>query len=385
MNVTRSNPARSALAVVVVTLLSACGPNPGELGYLGHARFDIPLEGRASRMPIAEGVVVDLSIYDESGNCIDLFSLGACPDFETPFSLVSSNTDVVEVSLLASDDGLTNHRVHALRPGHVELIVKDAVGTFVDFLPLEVATPAMLAVTDMSYAFGWARALPSDIGVPTAIEVPLRIGVADLAGRMLLTGTTKHAHVDVREEAPGFAVGADEPEPVESGFGTVIVNGGELAELPAETPLGVVSLTESDLLRLRASEPGRIRVEIPTLQESLVPLSLRVTATNVSTGTLAIDVVESDLDQGNLNRALLCARHSVDGELQAGWPYDWQVPAGFTTAPVGHTSRSGGSNRCIVSAWDRSTSVDERSEVFRVSFGALSAEIPASLVGGYAE
>jgi hypothetical protein len=370
---------------VVAPLATACGPNPGELGYIGYVRYDVALEGRASRMPLAEGVEVDITIYDESGTCIDLFSFGGCPDFVAPFSLRSTNADVVETSIVSSPDGFTTHRLRTVRPGHVELHVIDAEGTFVDFLPLEVATPAMLAVSDMSYAYGWARALPPDVGIPTGIEVPLRIGVATIDGRMLLMGTQMHAHIDVREEAPGFAIGPDAPdEPPNTGFGTVTVDDDELPALLAETPLGRVPESERDHFAVRAREPGVIRVEIPSMREAIAPLSLRIASSNVSMGLLSIDVVESDLKNGVLDRVLLCARHAIDGNLQVGWPYEWQVPEGYTSQAVSHRSMRGGGNRCIVSTWDRSTSVDERSEVFGVSFGALGAEIPASVAAAHA-
>jgi hypothetical protein len=198
-------------------------------------------------------------------------------------------------------------------------------------------------------------------------------------------GSPMHVHVDVREEATGFAVGPDQPEREDEG-GLISFNPPPSSpELPAESPLGVVPSSEGDHVLVRASEPGRIRVEIPSQRESIVPLSLRMSSSNISMGAIGIDVVESELDGNQLGRAVLCARHTIDGDLQAGWLYEWQVPDGFSSQSIGHASESGSGNRCIVSDWDRATSVDERSEIFRVSFGALSAEIPASLAMGFAE
>lgn len=367
-----------ALAVVVT---SACGPNPGELGYLGNARYDVRLEGRVSRMPIAVGTSVTLDLYDETGDCYALF--GGCPDFTPPFGVVTSNADVFTVSQTTTVNGSSTHVLTAVDVGRAELFVTDAEGELVDFLPLEAARPSSIAVTDMSYALGYARALPADIGIPTSFEVALRIGVADLNGRMLLTGTTSHAHVEVREAAAGLAVGPDEPK----SDATSLFGGDDdatLPPLPAESPLGVVDGTASDHLRVLATEPGRLRVEIPSLSAAIAPLSQRVSGGNVSTGSIGIDVIESDLDNGTLSSAVLCARHSVDDVEQAGWPYDWQGPSGFVIAPAGHESKTGGVNRCVTVQWDASTSFDARTESFSVSFGALSAEVPASLVAAHA-
>jgi len=367
------------LAVVVIT---ACGPNPGELGYLGNARYDVQLEGRVSRMPIAVGTSVTLDLYDETGDCYALF--GGCPDFTPPFSVVTSNADIFTVSQTTTVNGSSTHVLTAVDVGRAELFVTDAEGELVDFLPLEAARPSSIAVTDMSYALGYARALPSDIGIPTSFEVALRIGVADLRGRMLLTGTTSHAHVEVREAAPGLAIGPDEPMSDATSLFDDEDDDATQPPLPAESPLGVVEGSASDHLRVLATEPGRIRVEIPSLSDAIAPLSQRVSGSNVSAGTIGIDVIESDLDHGTLSSAVLCARHSVDGVEQAGWPYDWQGPSGFVIAPAGHESEAGGVNRCVTVQWDASTSFDARTESFSVSFGALSAEVPASLVAAHA-
>lgn len=370
----------ASLAVVVV-VTTACGPNPGELGYLGNARYDVKLEGRVSRMPIAVGTSVSLDLYDETGECYSFF--GGCPDYTPPFSVVTSNADVFTVAQTTTVSGSSTHVLTALEPGRAELFVKDAEGTLVDFLPLEAAAPSSIAVTDMSYAHGYARALPSDIGIPTSFEVALRIGVSDLQGRMLLTGSTSHVHVEVREAAAGLAIGPDEPR----SDATSLFGGEEDATLPplaAESPLGVVAGTASDHLRVLATEPGRMRVEIPALSDAIAPLSLRISGGTVSTGAIGIDVIESDVDDGTLSFAHLCARHAVDDVEQAGWPYDWQGPSGFVIAPAAHESKTGGANRCVTVMWDLSTSFDARTESFSVSFGALSAEIPASLVAAHA-
>ncbi len=327
----------------------------GTLGALGVARFTHSLEGDLGPTAVAVGAVFAMSANTDgcdrlATSCEETGALAVVP------------ADPALLRITPRADG--NYGSEALLAGSTVLFAVNASNEVVDFLDVQIASPAAVVLTDQAFDGRRPEALPLDVGVNAGEDVDLRAAFTDRHGRVLLGGNAAFA-VDV------------ELRDLEERFADDLVFGPETSTFDRQLRLRAPDEETSFRIVLYASDRSvdSTVYRVDVLQPSPTP-QLRVAVHHVDTRA-GFDVVEVDL----------CAvREQLGGRnggsvFMLGRGYLWEPPWGFTIADKGLGPFADDNSRCV-----RAVRFDDRevpaSERFYVTWDEVRASVPFGVAMG---
>lgn len=355
-------PARPlALAACLLSLLASAGcevdlTEPrGTLGALGVARFTHSLEGDLGPTPIAVGAVFAMSA--NSDGCDRLAT--SC---EEAGALAVVPADPRRLRVTPRADG--NYGAEGLAAGSTTLFAVNARDEVVDFLDIQVASPAAVALTDALRDARRPHALPFDFGVNAGQDVDLRAAFVDRDGRVLLSGNVDFAvDVELRDVDPDFAA----PRmfgPEDSTFDRNL----RLRAPDEETSFRIVLYADD---RSVDSTVYRVDVVVPSATPRL-RLELQHVDSRPGFDVVAVDLCAVREQAGG----------SRDGSLfMLGQGYSWQAPWGFAIADKGLGPFANDDSRCV-----RAVRFDDREvpagDNFFVTYGEVTTSLPYGVAMG---
>ena len=362
-NLLSHHAGRAALSSALLgPLLVAClYTPPGQLGAMRRFYFDHPLGDAFKGAPLAEGETFVLGMTERDCNP-PLFATSADEGCEevTTFRVDSTDPDVVTVEALRFTETTYDRAftVTARRAGIAFLQVMSG-GDLLDFLPLEVARPAQVAVSDEIAGLTAAKALGNRVAIPAGAPVTLQVGLADETGRMIYHAAGSLPTVEVRE-------------------GDV-----EVAITPAPAPIEATLESTGQVLTLNPDGVGHHRLEIRAPSIQAAPLSLVIDVVDGNRpDQVRLDVLSAQRDSasGDGYRVTLWATPLVEVAgvgpvVLVSAALFWDFPEGF----MRQTREDGDGTRRVILQRLPSATV-RRDENIVVGDGVTEAVLPAILL-----